>query len=434
MNVFGVTKYEKKIATFFRNKREGNVLLYDGKQITKMSPSEFSKEWNDFYHTKFKYIQCKKEKNLEKTRNEFIRDTNLLKQVTGGQINMYKTGSVSQTALHLFGGLNTRFNPENISMEESEWISYSTKGALMHAQEYVGEAWKFDICSMYPSIMRSNNMLFPYEAGVFMNLTEFGQDFATAIYRCKIDIKDSRLFRLNDRNYYTSHDVRRARELNFPIQLIQDGKYNALIYPRSSCVTGQQLFGPFIDLLFDLKKNYKIPLAKEIMNSLWGALSQAYENHLVITSDHPTDVPIWDDSDIIITPRIGSKKLDIKVFKKDTAFRNDWARIKPFLLAKSRSMISKIMEPHINNIVRCHTDGIVSSCPLPIPTGDELGQIKYEGYCPMFSVYKVNNIKGKFLVVDSWEQYMDQLIAEHKPIVTELDHQIINGLKVGNDQ
>ena len=35
------------------------------------------------------------------------------------------------------------------------------------------------------------------------------------------------------------------------------------------------------------------------------------------------------------------------------------------------------MEPHINNIVRCHTDGFISKTPITgIDLGDKIGQFK----------------------------------------------------------
>jgi hypothetical protein len=57
------------------------------------------------------------------------------------------------------------------------------------------------------------------------------------------------------------------------MNITQDGQPNFLYYSRDKCLTGHELFGPYIKLLFDLKQK-KVSKSKDIINILWGALTQ----------------------------------------------------------------------------------------------------------------------------------------------------------------
>ena len=70
----------------------------------------------------------------------------------------------------------------------------------------------------------------------------------------------------------------------------------------------------------------------------------------------------------------------IEVVKRDKQYMTGFARIKPFLLGKARSIMSEIMIPHNDLLVRCHTDGFWSTQELDIKTGDQLGDLVYEGH------------------------------------------------------
>ena len=45
-------------------------------------------------------------------------------------------------------------------------------------------------------------------------------------------------------------------------------------------------------------------------------------------------------------------------------FETNYARIKPFLLAKGRDIISHIIEPHNEYTVKTHTDSLISTKPI----------------------------------------------------------------------
>ena len=78
-------------------------------------------------------------------------------------------------------------------------------------------------------------------------------------------------------------------------------------------------------------------------------------------------------------------------FGKDAYFKSQFARFKPFLWAKARFMMSKVIQPINNIIVKCITDGIITT--QKIDCYNTMGKLKYEGYCPNIEI--VNNAKPK---------------------------------------
>ncbi|GET51868.1 hypothetical protein GLOIN_2v1793417 [Rhizophagus irregularis DAOM 181602=DAOM 197198] len=57
----------------------------------------------------------------------------------------------------------------------------------------------------------------------------------------------------NKRGIYTFIDLQRAKKLGLNIQLIQDGKPNALIYDREARIPGTVIFGEYVHFLFKIK-------------------------------------------------------------------------------------------------------------------------------------------------------------------------------------
>ncbi len=219
MKIFGVTKMEKYLVVFNYHDN-GDIILYDGIEKLIVPYKDWDEDRRHYISSEFKYIKCEDKKTEEQTYNDYVRDAHTLKRETDGLINLYKTGSIPQTSLALFNHFN-EVVPEKITAEESVWLNATTVGAIVWCRPYEGEIWKYDIVSMYPSIMQDNHMLFPIKQGKFETLEKFDIDYHTAIYRCQIE-GESKLFRFNPTCYYTSHDVRRARELKLKITLIQE--------------------------------------------------------------------------------------------------------------------------------------------------------------------------------------------------------------------
>ena len=240
---------------------------YDGKQTFHIS-KEFR---NDIYDFKTDYILINKDKRLTKDVDgkkvkltdeeeyKYVIDmANTLKRETKGVINMYKTGGYKVTALNLFDKMTKHIqHPPKLTQVESIFIDDSSTGSMIFSDNtYKGPAHKADIKSQYPSLMNSK-MLFPIGEGELLFLSEFPKDYLKyGVYHCEItlDKTKTKIFRFNQKNKYTHIDINHAKEIGLDVKLIIDGQPNFLYYSRDKLLTGTELFGNYINFMFDLKQ------------------------------------------------------------------------------------------------------------------------------------------------------------------------------------
>ena len=339
-------------------------------------------------------------KELEQIYEEFIKDADILKKETGGLINMYKSGRNVKTAVELaFYYLNKKeIYADEITLKESEWIENASLGPMIFADKYEGEAWKYDLNSAYPSIYSNNNFLIPVKQGTFKKITsdEFlKKGFVSyGIYRCMIEynnnnIHNSKIFKLNSTNFYTSIEINYAVKLGFKITLIEDDKDNFLEYLRINCKTGHECFNEYVKLLYPLRQNNTIKeRVKSLLNCLWGALSQ--KNIFTKIYDPDVECELEGDCEIIEMKPYNDKLYEVVYMKRNQPYETNWARMKPFILAKARIKISEYIAPHKEHIKRCHTDSMTSDIDLNIIHSLELGKMKLEkaGHCTIKNVMK----------------------------------------------
>jgi hypothetical protein len=368
----------------------GMATTYQGTTKSLITKKVLGKHTKDFSSS---HVWVKKEvkntQSIEEYHAQFIKDAQTLKEESNGLINLFKTGSDYDTALSLFNKYTKTIFPDHIEQDEATWIQNTSMGAMITCEPYEGLAYKYDVCSQYPSILNSKYFLIPIKRGSFQLLDSIPTIPTFGIYRCIITSPNSKLFKVNKKNFYTHLEITRARQLGYDIQLIQDGSVNALVYSRDKLLNSNQLFGKYIEILFDLKKK-KIPRAKNILNMIWGILC---EKRTQIKYVEKELLEIDGDNDIkSIRPYHNGHYVD--VYNRTKTYRYPFARFEPFILAKGRIEISKIYEPYINNIVRVHTDGFYCTKKIEYNNmGNELGQLKYEGFgqCKV-----VNNITVLF--------------------------------------
>jgi len=337
--------------------------------------------------------KTKEKLSLKDNYDRFIEMADVLKKETNNKINLYRTGDFVKTSLNLFNETTKHIPvPEPIKQREGIFIDNASHGAIIfNTKLYEGPCWKGDVKSMYPSIMKSSNMCFPVKEGELKYLTEFEGFFRYGIYRAKITSKTSnKLFRLNYDNYYSHIDLTRAKELNYQIDLIIDDKPNFLYYSRDKCLTGSEIFGEFIDILFNLKEN-KVSGAKRILNCLWGAISQKDKKKKIINTNDDYDIP--DDVKPTFRP-FDEDNVIAEYCHYERIYKYGWARIMPFLISKGRSIISKIIEPYEDIAIRCHTDGILfKSEPVGLKYGYKIGDFIFEGHFENITIDKSGIIK-----------------------------------------
>jgi hypothetical protein len=399
---FNVSYTPRKIMLF---KREKNIrIAYDG-----LKEFEISKEYfDDINNFKTDYILVSKANgklSFEEEYKKFKHIADKLKELTKGEIDLYKTGTIKRTALYLFQRLSEDIpNPEAIDQIEKEWIENAGIGAIINFTKYEGPAYKYDIKSQYPSIMKSV-LLLPIKSGEFKTFSE--DEFTNlkfypyGIYRVQIskseDDNINQLFRFNKLNYYTHINLTDAQRLGLQINLIEDERPNALLYSRNKCLRCDQIFKRYIEFLFPLKENKTLEkdvrdYIKSIINRLWGALCETNETRNIIERDNMNDFQVPNNHKIKQTkPSRNKTQVIIDTVHNDNYYKSTFARLKPFILSKGRSMISTIMQPHKEYIKKINTDGFISSVKLDIKTGDKLGDLVYEGYCE--NVIIKNNAK-----------------------------------------
>ena len=80
----------------------------------------------------------------------------------------------------------------------------------------------------------------------FLKLTYYKYGIYKCIVINNVDEKLNKLFRFNESNYYTHHDLTRAKELNFSIEMIEDNEANTLIYDKTDLICGNKVFTKYI--------------------------------------------------------------------------------------------------------------------------------------------------------------------------------------------
>jgi hypothetical protein len=267
LKVSGVSYKEKPLLLYSYNQSKTEATCYDGTKETKVTREQITEWRNNFLNAPYTIICVDKEMTKSKKKNPFTMDGYyrkyqqahiLLKNASKGLINLKQTGTFKRTALNLFSYLAKHIEPEKIEQDEAMWIENAKMGALRYGKTYKGEGHKSDYCSMYPSTLAHKQMFFPVKRGTFSNVTE--DSFKVyGIYRCEIVGNiDKRLFRTNSTNYYTHIDLQTAQRLGYTINLIQDGKPNKLSWTRDQLLTGNQIFGTFVKMVFDLKQENPI--------------------------------------------------------------------------------------------------------------------------------------------------------------------------------
>ncbi|AYV83697.1 MAG: hypothetical protein Hyperionvirus10_33 [Hyperionvirus sp.] len=336
-----------------------------------------------------------KSESFEQKYINFIDDATVFKKETNGYINLFESQTNGRTVLKLFENLTRAIPTDKIKYDEGVWIEATKSGAIIWGDQYMGEGYKYDYCSMYPSIMNAANS-YPVKRGKFKVLTQeefMGHSLSEiGIYRCVVEKQSDnqyakKLFRWNPKNFYTNVDLLLAKELNLKVIMVRDRQPNYLSYSEDACMKGYDIFGTYVDLIFPLKHR-KIPRAKQFLTMLWGVLGQRSDLGYSI---------LRENSSMLDISSLNFKQLNGNIY------RTNYARTIPFILAYGRAKISTTMMPFISNVVRCATDGFIAKIPLEISTGTNMGELRYEGYCKKCIVHHCNKVEGEFIVDDKIE-------------------------------
>ena len=419
---------EKEFLLFKYNER--NILYCDGIKTWEDNNDLFKEAYN--FNGKYILSRCEfcnKNKNFHNTMLECYRDlkhtADNLKIATKGKINLYITGSLKHTGLKLlFELLHKKQKIDLMALQfvkhirEYQWLNACNTGALIYSEDnFKGEIEAYDINSYYPSIMKSE-IDFPIAEGSFVKLDYISETPLFGIYKAKILSKvNPYLFRINSNNFYTHIDLKRAKELNYEIELVQDGHENFLRYTNKERKKAKSLFGDYMDYLYDIRMKYKSKdnvietYLKLLISSLWGQLSETKTFRVIEDEDGNFIKYEEREGDTHIkSTRLNNGGFEHEFFNINDPFKTRFARIKLFLLAQGRYKMSSLIEDNIANVVQVQTDGfLVKPSQKHYELGPEIGKLKleYKGQA------KINNVNNIEIVCSCGQWHKKSAIKEH---------------------
>ena len=220
------------------------------------------------------FIKMEKENYIEGYYNTIILFDNIL-DISEGLINPYKYPSYSLGAIDIWRKLSKIYSySKPIEEEEAKILNLSFQGGLTYVEEkYNGYGKSYDLNSFYGSLLNCKTFQIPAAPGekVFISKEEFKnlKYFKYGIYKVKIT-GNNKLFKFNKVNYYTHFDLTIAKELNLLMEIDIDNDWNFYYYKKEILIKTKDIFGQFIEKLYELKKQNKY--IKKYLSSIWGAL------------------------------------------------------------------------------------------------------------------------------------------------------------------
>lgn len=418
------SEYLPKCATedigihFYRFSEEEDKYYYARKNdknevvVRSRTRKEFAAAYNKAKSCKIQHIAFSEyhDVELKQEYEEFIRNVDEMKEKTGGKINMYKYGSVTNTILHVFMNMTKHIPFEFPSLIEQEYLSDAFLGGITYAKKmYTGAGYEYDFVSRYPAIMAQQQSRYPFCCGEFKTLTQKELDameyYMYGIYHVEISIKmhDNeihKLFRFSKNNKYTHIDLEMARDMGFGIEVIDDGHPNFLCYTPEKLVNGNHIFSEYVGLIYKIKDESKTNvLAKQYLNKLYGLMAKKERIKMVIEPEYDiTNIEL--DETFGMIPWNDNVKIN-GVDRTKRIFKYPFCRCSIFIAALGRKKLYDTVKVYMNDIVRIQTDGFVSKKELPLLLGTGIGQLKYVGYSDNITVFNCNkvidnNTKEKF--------------------------------------
>jgi hypothetical protein len=386
---------EKQILLFDKTK----YIAYDGNTEFVISKEEYHNILD--FKTNYLLVPRNKFKSFNEEYIEYIKIADELKLKSNGLINIYKCGAIKKTALKLLDDTTKHISPEHIEYDEAMILENSTSNGLIFSEPYEGTAYKGDITSLYPSIYSSKTTLVPIKKGIYKILTndninemntKLNGNYAYGLYRYNIypsgDPSIDRLFRFKPINnlvekdilkkkFYTSLDLRMADMLGLKKELVIDGNFNCVLYPRSHCLSGFEIFNKFVEVLKPLKEQ-GVEGSKLLLNILSGAISEKNIKTFYVNDEYDDYINL-DELNLkkIKSSMSFDKKTSIyKCLNKDMPYLSQFARFKPFMLAQARYKMLNIILPVNHLVKKVYIDSIITTEALEYKDG--WGELKNE--------------------------------------------------------
>lgn len=272
---------------------------------------------------------------------------------------------------------------EDIDNIEFEWIEACNNSGLIYCKKGKHQCYGYDFKLTYPSILKLDYFYIPTKRGKLQTIKELPKFFTEVVgfYKVKVISNDERFNKVwsySKKHTYTNYSLAfalRCKKLGFKVDInLIDEPNNAYIYGKVGKIDGPTgvirssgLFGSWYNPLSKLRESLpNNKLAKMLMSSLGGRLFQfnrifknedeLEKNHLDISLNYDPNHKYY-----VRNIKTYSKNDDVNVYElieTSKPYKFNLARIKPFLLSKSRAIVGAVALDYIDDVVRIHTDNV----------------------------------------------------------------------------
>jgi hypothetical protein len=262
---------------------------------------------------------------------------------------------------------------------EYEWIESCNNAGLRYCKKGKYECYGYDYSSQYPSILTSESFAIPTQGGklrTIKSLSEITDKYEVGYYKVKITSNDERfnkIFAYSSKHVYTQISIylavhcKEKEQFDVNIEII-DEENNCYVYGKNrkdNITKGSIIFGKWYRYLFKLKEQFpKNKLVKYMTSALWGRLA---EHRRLFKTDEEI---VQENLDVALKYNVNHKYYIRNVTKNKqhedlceivnckNPYYYNIARLKPFLLDKSRYLTAKVALKYINDVVRICVDNV----------------------------------------------------------------------------
>ena len=267
---------------------------------------------------------------------------------------------------------------DSIDDVEYEWIEMCNNSALRYCKPQKCESYGYDFRAFYPSILNSADIQLPTKKGKEYNIKELDfKKLMIGYYHVEITSNDERfnkIFNYSKYDVYTNISLLLANKCilqgwKVSIKLYEsDDMPNCYLYGKTAkdnIYKSSNIFNTWHKVLMNLKSEFPTnKLIKHLLSSLWGTLCQ--HNKLFKTDEQikKENMRVSHNYNIEYDYYIRNQTVDRydnilnELVNTKHPYKYDIARIKPFLLDRSRYITAKIAMLYIDDVVRIHTDNV----------------------------------------------------------------------------
>ena len=278
----------------------------------------------------------------------------------------------------VFKSLTTRkinsLNIEDITAFEFNLIEKCSCGGLQSLKEPIKtQSYGYDFSSFYVQLLMCGLLYVPLCETREYYIKKLPKKLKYGLYKVNIQSENKEflnIFTYSKDGYYSNFSIETAlkykKKFDVKVELDIDVEYNYFGWAEEDLVNSQEIYGDWYNKLMPIKNELKgNKLIKNLTSSIWGVQAQFNRVFLTdseINSKNLTIGFIDEESDYIIKGQSFNNKLKEETYElinRTKPYKNNLARLKPFITSLGRQIIADIIMRDYDNFVRCHTDCVV---------------------------------------------------------------------------